>query len=94
MELIKRNEVFEISGTTDTYIVEGNVNRDLKGHLNVNFRVNNLDGTGIGNGYYNKYYENNNSDFGVSASNENLEKLIGYAKEIVDFVIENLDSIN
>lgn len=94
MELIKRNEVFEISGTTDSYIVEGNVNRALEGHINVNFRVNNLDGTGLGNGYYNKFYENNHSDFGVSASDENIEKLVKYAKEVVAFVNENLDSIN
>lgn len=94
MELIKRNEVFGISGTTEHYIVEGNVNRDLAGNINVNFRVSNLDETGIGNGYYNKYIENNYSDFGVSGSDENLGKLIIYAKEVVDFVNDNLDSIN
>lgn len=94
MELIKRNEVFGISGTTEHYIVEGTVNRDHDGNINVNFRLSNLDETGIGNGYYNKYIENNYSDFGVSGSDENYAKLIEYAKEVVAFVNDNLDSIN
>ena len=94
MDITKRNEVFEINGTTDRYIVNGTANRDVLGHLNIDFRFSNLDETGLGNGWYNQYPENNYSDFGISGSDENRAKLIEFANEVVDFVTEHFKSIN
>ena len=94
MDITKCNEVFEINGTTDRYIVNGIADRDLSGHLNIDFRFSNLDEIELGNGWYNEYPENNYSDFGVSGSDENRIKLIEFANEVIDFVIEHFKSIN
>ena len=87
MEIVKRNEIFEILGSTDEYIVKGTANYDVVGNLNVDFRFSHLDETGIGNGYYNSYNNNNHSDFGISCSDEYRNVLIKYSLEVVDFII-------
>lgn len=92
MEITKRNEVFEVTDVNDKYSVVGTVGKDVYGHLNIDFRINRPDGTGLGNGYYNVYPESDHSDFGVNCHPNDRTEIIGYAEEIVDFIVANFKS--
>ena len=90
MEIVKRDDVFEISEVTDSYIINGIVTANVNGDLNMDFRVNRTDGSNMGNGFYNKYAESNRTDLCVSFFDSSKDEVLQLADTIIKGVVSHL----
>lgn len=89
MEITKRNEVFEVTEDNDKYSLVGTVSQGAQGDLNIDFNVNRLDGSVLGHCYYHVYSDPVCVNFGVSCCPDDRVELMGYAEEIIAFIISN-----
>lgn len=94
MEIVRSNELFEITETTDRYIVEGVINCDRNGNLNIDLRFSNLDTTGLGNSSYTTHPEINGVSFSVSCSEKNRIELIEYTEEVIALIFNHFKGNN
>lgn len=92
MKITKQNETFNLTDTTEVFVMEGNINRDNEGTLNIHFNVNTTIGDVVGDCHYNKYGDSTTVNFGVNCSEENREALTEYADTVIDSVLEHFKS--
>jgi hypothetical protein len=88
MEIVKQNETFILTDTTEVYETSGTISKEASGAFNVHFNVKNKEGERVGDCHYNKYGEGDSVNFGVSSSEEVREALTTYANELVESAIE------
>ena len=89
MEILKQNESFILKDTTDVYVLNGSVNREASGSLHINFAVNNVDASHVGDCYYSRYAESDNVSFSMSCADESRDALYAYASSVIAFVLDN-----
>lgn len=94
MEIIKQNESFVLTDTTDVYVMNGNVNREASGTINVYFNVNTVGDEYVGDCHYSAYPENNTVNFGVNCSETNRDELTAYADTVIDSVLEYFNTLD
>ena len=94
MEIVKQNEVFNLSDTTEVFEMQGNANYDVSGSLQVHFTVNKIGGEYIGDAHYNKYSESPTVNFGINCSEENRKELTSYVYTLIDTVLKHFNSSN
>lgn len=87
MEIVKQNENFILTDSTESFEINGTINKDTLGTLNINFNINEKGGNYLGNCYYNTYIENGNISFGLNCNEENRDALTSYTDTIIDSVL-------
>lgn len=92
MKITKQNETFNLTDTTEVFVMEGNIIRDNFGTLNIHFNVNAVGGDIVGDCHYNKYGDTATVNFSVNCSEENREALTVYADTVIDSVLEHFKS--
>lgn len=92
MKITKQNETFNLTDATEVFVMEGDINRDNSGTLNIHFNVNTVDGDVVGDCHYNKYGDATTVNFGVNCSEENREALTVYADTVIDSILEHFKS--
>lgn len=91
MEILKQNESFILQDTTDVYELKGSVNRETSGSVHINFAVNNVDGSHVGDCYYSRYAGSDNVSFSMSCGDESRDTLYKYASSVIAFVLDNFN---
>ena len=94
MEIVKTGESFTLKDTTDLFEINGNINRDLSGSINVNFSINKKEGDYVGDGHYYKYGESDSTNFGVNCKEEDRTTIIAYADTLIDSILNHFNSFN
>ena len=70
-----------------TFELNGTVNRDINGAMNIHFNIRNNSGEHLGDGHYNKYNESRNVNFSISCSEEVRKELTEYAEITIEEVL-------
>ena len=93
MEIIKQTESFNLKDTTDLYEINGNINREISGSLNIHFSIKNITGEHLGDCHYNKYNESPNVNFSINCPEINREEITEYTDTIIDSILEYFNKI-
>lgn len=93
MKLTKQNETFNLTDTTEVFEMHGTASQDVNGSLNINFSVNKVGGEYLGDCHYNKYAESANVNFGFNCAEENRDEFVAYADSVIDFVLDNFNTL-
>ena len=91
MEILKQNESFILKDTTDVYELKGSVNLETSGSVHINFAVNNVDDSHVGDCYYSRYAGSDNVSFSMSCGDESRDALYEYASSVIAFVLYNFN---
>lgn len=94
MEFIKQSENFTFTETSEFYESRGSVNLEGSGLMHINFTINKVDGTYVGDCHYSNYSDNNTVNFNVNCHEEFRKEITEYAESIIDGVIEHFKSID
>lgn len=94
MEISKLNDIFNLTDTTDAYIATGNINKDVEGTLNIQFNVNRVDGTYLGDCSYSKYPSSTTAYFSISCSDSDRLEHLSYSATLVENVLKHFESVN
>ena len=94
MEFIKQSENFTFTETAEFYESKGSVNLEGSGLMHINFTINKVDGTYVGDCQYSNYSDNNTINFNVNCHEEFRKEITEYAESIIDGVIEHFKSID
>lgn len=94
MEISKLNDIFNLTDTTDAYNTTGNISRDVEGTLNIQFNVNRVDGTYLGDCSYSKYPSSPIAHFSISCSDSDRLEHLSYSTTLVENVLKHFESVN
>lgn len=94
MEIVKQNETFNLSETTDVFEMTGNATYETNGALNVYFTATRAGGDRVGDCHYHKYSENDYVNFNVNCAEENRDELTAYADTVIESVLRYLNTSN
>lgn len=94
MEISKLNDIFNLTDTTDAYNTTGNISRDVEGTLNIQFNVNRVDGTYLGDCSYSKYPSSTTAHFSISCSDSDRLEHLSYSTTLVEDVLKHFESVN
>lgn len=93
MEIVKNSESFNLKDTTELFEMDGCVNQDVSGSLNIHFNITFNNGEFMGDCYYNKYKESNTINFNLNCSEEHRDTLTTYANSVIKFVLNSFKTI-
>ena len=93
MEITKQTESFNLKDTTDLYEINGNINREVSGSLNIHFSITNTTGEHLGDCHYHKYNDVSNINFSINCSEVNREEITEYADTLIDSILEHFNKI-
>lgn len=94
MEISKLNDIFNLTDTTDAYNTTGNISKDVEGTLNIQFNVNRVDGTYLGDCSYSKYPSSPIAHFSISCSDSDRSEHLSYSITLVEDVLKHFESVN
>ena len=94
MDIIKTGESFTLKDTTDLFEINGNINKDVNGSINVNFSINKIEGDYVGDVHYHKYGESESTNFGVNCKEADRTTIVAYADTLIASVLEHFNSFN
>jgi hypothetical protein len=94
MNIVKYNESFTITDSTDKFEIKGDIARSMSGSLNIRFNVNTITGEYFGDCHYNKYAENNTVNFSINCPEENRDEFTEYVNTIINSVLNYFETLN
>ena len=90
MDIVKQNETFLLTDSTEAFTMNGSVTYEVSGGLNIQFNLINLEGEYIVNCSYYKYVDNDKANFNISAPEERRAEFTAYADTVIASVFEFL----
>lgn len=90
MDIVKHNETFLLTDSTEAFTMNGSVTYEVSGGLNIQCNLINPEGEYIGNCSYYKYVDNDKAHFNINAPEERRAEFAAYADTVIASVFEYL----